>query len=286
MKLNFLKKIIASTMLFSLTFSAAMGVLDRPQIVQADDFDDKDDRNDVDDKNDIDDRYVSKGTIPISGTTSHMGRKAVSLEIPKGIKVKSVDVENAPHDDIDDAIVNGKIVIYGLRDGVTYQNLVLVLEDYQDRKYGYRINSFSLKGSGATSTGNVSNTANKQAVIDYLKKVYTNIFSREVDAQGLNYWTQKLSSGQIELEDFFKNLLSEAEFMQVAPKVEDKINKLYEGIFQRKADKGGLDFWTAKYKQELREEGSEKEALRDVIDEMTGGEEFKQLLARLGLDAD
>ncbi len=272
MKSNLLKKIIASAVVVSLTFSVGSGLLNKPEIVQADDFDD--------------DKKIFKGSISIDGTTTHMGRKAVSVTIPKGMKIKDVDVENEPHDDIEDVIVGGKVIIYGLRDGMTYRNLVLVLEDFNDVEYRYNINQFTVKGNNITQGGTVASTANTKRISDYLKNVYKNVFGREIDGQGLNYWTQKLSSGEIELEDFFKNLLSESEFMQVAPKVEDKIKKLYAGIFQREADKGGLDFWTVKYKQELREEGNEREALRDVIDEMTDGQEFKQLLIKLGLNND
>ena len=281
MSSKLIKKIIASTLIFSMTVAIGVNVFGEPTItVQADD--DWYDRYD----DDWDDRDIFKGNISISGLTTYGGRKAVTVAIPSGINIKEVDTENEPHDNIDEVISGGNIIIYGLRDGVTYNNLILKLEDRSGIDYKYRINSFTIQG-GSTNGGSSTVTrpiANTQAISNYLKTVYNNVFGREVDQEGLNYWVQKLSSGQVDLDDFFKNLLSENEFLTVAPTPEDKIKKLYAGIFQREPDQGGFNYWVNRYKVELRSEGNEREALREVIDDMTDGAEFKQILRRLGLD--
>lgn len=281
MSSKLIKKIIASTLIFSMTVAIGVKVFGEPTItVQADD--DWYDRYD----DDWDDRDIFKGNISISGLTTYGGRKAVTVAIPSGINIKEVDTENEPHDNIDEVISGGNIIIYGLRDGVTYNNLILKLEDRSGIDYKYRINSFTIQG-GSTNGGSSTVTrpiANTQAISNYLKTVYKNVFGREVDQQGLNYWVQKLSSGQVDLDDFFKNLLSENEFLTIAPTPEDKIKKLYAGIFQRQPDQGGFNYWLNRYKAELRDERNEREALREVIDDMTDGAEFKQILRRLGLD--
>ena len=281
MSSKLIKKIIASTLIFSMTVAIGVKVFGEPTItVQADD--DWYDRYD----DDWDDRDIFKGNISISGLTTYGGRKAVTVAIPSGINIKEVDTENEPHDNIDEVISGGNIIIYGLRDGVTYNNLILKLEDRSGIDYKYRINSFTIQG-GSTNGGSSTVTrpiANTQAISDYLRDVYKNVFGREVDQQGLNYWVQKLSSGQVDLDDFFKNLLSENEFLTIAPTPEDKIKKLYAGIFQRQPDQGGFNYWLNRYKVELRDERNEREALREVIDDMTDGAEFKQILRRLGLD--
>ena len=281
MSSKLIKKIIASTLIFSMTVAIGVNVFGEPTItVQADD--DWYDRYD----DDWDDRDIFKGNISISGLTTYGGRKAVTVAIPSGINIKEVDTENEPHDNIDEVISGGNIIIYGLRDGVTYNNLILKLEDRSGIDYKYRINSFTIQG-GSTNGGSSTVTrpiANTQAISNYLKTVYKNVFGREVDQQGLNYWVQKLSSGQVDLDDFFKNLLSENEFLTIAPTPEDKIKKLYAGIFQRQPDQGGFNYWLNRYKAELRDERNEREALREVIDDMTDGAEFKQILRRLGLD--
>ena len=281
MSSKLIKKIIASTLIFSMTVAIGVKVFGEPTItVQADD--DWYDRYD----DDWDDRDIFKGNISISGLTTYGGRKAVTVAIPSGINIKEVDTENEPHDNIDEVISGGNIIIYGLRDGVTYNNLILKLEDRSGIDYKYRINSFTIQG-GSTNGGSSTVTrpiANTQAISNYLKTVYNNVFGREVDQQGLNYWVQKLSSGQVDLDDFFKNLLSENEFLTIAPTPEDKIKKLYAGIFQRQPDQGGFNYWLNRYKAELRDERNEREALREVIDDMTDGAEFKQILRRLGLN--
>ena len=281
MSSKLIKKIIASTLIFSMTVAIGVKVFGEPTItVQADD--DWYDRYD----DDWDDRDIFKGNISISGLTTYGGRKAVTVAIPSGINIKEVDTENEPHDNIDEVISGGNIIIYGLRDGVTYNNLILKLEDRSGIDYKYRINSFTIQG-GSTNGGSSTVTrpiANTQAISNYLKTVYNNVFGREVDQEGLNYWVQKLSSGQVDLDDFFKNLLSENEFLTIAPTPEDKIKKLYAGIFQRQPDQGGFNYWLNRYKAELRDERNEREALREVIDDMTDGAEFKQILRRLGLD--
>ena len=281
MSSKLIKKIIASTLIFSMTVAIGVKVFGEPTItVQADD--DWYDRYD----DDWDDRDIFKGNISISGLTTYGGRKAVTVAIPSGINIKEVDTENEPHDNIDEVISGGNIIIYGLRDGVTYNNLILKLEDRSGIDYKYRINSFTIQG-GSTNGGSSTVTrpiANTQAISNYLKTVYNNVFGREVDQEGLNYWVQKLSSGQVDLDDFFKNLLSENEFLTIAPTPEDKIKKLYAGIFQRQPDQGGFNYWLNRYKAELRDERNEREALREVIDDMTDGAEFKQILRRLGLN--
>ena len=281
MSSKLIKKIIASTLIFSMTVAIGVKVFGEPTItVQADD--DWYDRYD----DDWDDRDIFKGNISISGLTTYGGRKAVTVALPSGINIKEVDTENEPHDNIDEVISGGNIIIYGLRDGVTYNNLILKLEDRSGIDYKYRINSFTIQG-GSTNGGSSTVTrpiANTQAISNYLKTVYNNVFGREVDQEGLNYWVQKLSSGQVDLDDFFKNLLSENEFLTIAPTPEDKIKKLYAGIFQRQPDQGGFNYWLNRYKAELRDERNEREALREVIDDMTDGAEFKQILRRLGLN--
>lgn len=283
MRSKLIKKIIASALIFSMTLTIGLQLFGESTVtVQADD-----DWDDIYD-DDWDDRDIFKGNISISGVTTYRGRKAVTIAIPDSINVKEVDVENEPHDDIYEVMSGGNIIIYGLRDGVTYNNLILKLEDRSGIDYKYRINSFTTKGSSTNTSSSTSiftrPIVNTQAISEYLRIVYKNVFGREVDQEGLNYWVQRLSNGQVELEDFFKNLLSENEFLTVAPTPEDKINKLYYGIFQREPDQGGFTYWVNRYKEELRDERNEREALREVIDDMTDGVEFKQILNKLGLD--
>lgn len=147
--------------------------------------------------------------------------------------------------------------------------------------------STTLTTSSAVYQGIITVQANEKISInDYLKNFYENVFGREIDQQGLNYWSEKLSSKQIKLKDFLKNLLSEDEFNKIASTVDLKIEKLYTGIFQRKPDKDGFDFWSSKYNDKLANKKNEIESLKEIIDEMTDGNEFKEISIKLGLDSD
>ena len=137
MKSSFLKKIIASGVVFSLTLCIGMG-LSKQNVAQSYDWDDYYDDyyenyygHDYDDFGyDYYDVEIFKGNISVVGTTNYFGRPAVQLDIPKGMRIKDIDVDNEPHDHIDEAIVGNKIVIYGLRNGRTYRNLILKIEDF------------------------------------------------------------------------------------------------------------------------------------------------------------
>lgn len=242
------------------------------------------------------DTKVFKGNVSVSEFTTYNGRNAAVINLNlSGLAIDDVELENEP-DYLEEHYSNGKVIIYGLREGVTYNNLSLEvdLDDrHGDTDYTYKINSFSFKNSGSNSQSSNSSTtkpstgstssANKDAISTYLKTVYKNVFGREIDKQGSEYWTSRLAGHYTDLEDFFKNLLSEQEFLSTAPTVEDKIKKLYHGIFQREPDTQGFNFWVNEYKEELRDGDSEREALRDIIDEMTDGLEFKSILQKLGL---
>ncbi len=236
---------------------------------------------------------IFKGNISISEYTTYKGKNAAIVNInTDGFFVDDVDLENEP-DHLDEAYVDGKILIYGLRDNVIYNNLYIELELYNSngkQKHIYKINSFSYNPNSQTNIGQSNNNfnnsttfGNTEAISNYLKTVYTNIFEREIDQQGLNYWTNMLSSYKIELEDFFINLLSENEFLNIAPTVEDKIKKLYHGIFQREPDAQGFNYWVYEYRKELIKKGNERKALKEVIDDMTDSQEFKSILQKLGL---
>lgn len=255
---------------------------------------------------------IFKGNISISEVTNYMGRNAVTIQIPQGLNIVEADVDNEPHDDIDEIILGNKVIIYGLRNGITYTGLTLTLEDAMDIEYKYIINPFRVgvtsgggQGSGGiypgggqtpgsgiypgggqvpgNGQGSTNKPANTQAIMEYLEKVYLNVFNRESDQGGLIYWTAQLSQKRVSLEEFFKNLLVEEEFLKIAPTTEDKIRKLYHGIFQREPDPAGLAFWINKYNEKLQQYGSEKAALVDIIDQMTDGVEFRILIDKLGV---
>ncbi len=302
MKARMLKKFIAPVLLLSTITTVGIGVVNTTKIVaQARDWDDYDDWYDDDRYEDFYDKVEYRGNISITNMTTHKGTIGVIIPIPNGIKVDDVDIDFEPHNGIEETVLGKNIVIYGLRPGTTYNNLMLTIEGFNDVEYKFNITPFTTPGISEGSNGIVVNKPifpqvpsnpglipnNKPETFleiqQYLERVYDNIFNRKVDKGGLDYWTSKLSSKDIDLEEFFKNLLIEPEFNQVAPTVEDKIIKIYEGVFQRKPDEEGFKFWVERYRQELIDEGNEREALEEIIDQMTDGKEFREINYKLGL---
>ena len=234
-----------------------------------------------------DDMTVNRGNISVSKVTTHNGKKAVSINIPEDIRVKDVDIDNKPHNDIDGVIIGNEVIIYGLIANVTYNNLILELEDINDIVYKFTISPFTTS-SGTSSQPNTPQSPNNQTgnireISNYLSTLYTNIFEREIEEEGLNYWTQKLMNSEIRLKNLFKNLLSEIEFKQIAPTIDIKIRKIYLGIFQREPDTEGFNYWVKIFKKELVSNVNEEDALLNVIDKMTNGNEFNQILSKLSV---
>lgn len=151
-------------------------------------------------------------------------------------------------------------------------------------QYKYWLDRYNNFQRPSTNYNQIKSPGNSQRISSYLKNVYRNIFNREIDQQGLDYWTNKISNREISLVDFFKNILAENEFKQIAPTPQEKIRLLYKGIFEREADVAGFNYWVSQYERELNRTRNETNALRNVIDGMTSGQEFKQLLSKLALN--
>lgn len=226
---------------------------------------------------------------------TYKGDEVVAIAIPEGLKIKDVEIIGNDFDhlevynDLDEEIINNHIIISGLTPGVNYENLSLKLEGFDNNDYFYSIDPFVFvtqhQNSNNTNTMNPYEKQNrKKAIKLYLSNVYKNVFNREIDEQGSEYWSEKLVTDSIRLKNFFKNLLTENEFIKIAPTVEDKIKKLYLGIFQRHPDQRGFTYWVERYKQELSFGNSESDALRKVIDNMTSSGEFKGILGKLRLN--
>lgn len=287
-----IKKVVASALVFSSIFLAGT------TSVQASESYNTNTRAAI--HNARDGQNIYKGTVSVSGQTNYYGSYAVTIPIPAGMSNYKVSVNGDP-EGVEDVRSGNNVIIYGLMPGVTYSYMRLTFEDdFRDIDYVYNINPFTVRGGATTTTPTptptpvptpapvptptpVPSNVNSQALSNYLNTVYTNVFNRNIDTQGLEYWSGRLSTGQTTLKDFFKNLLVEAEFMQVAPSTQDKIRALYKGIFQRDPDSEGFNYWVSKYNQELTMHNSQNKALVDVIDEMANGQEFSGILSSLGI---
>lgn len=278
---NSLKKIITSSLALSL-FLITGSIIQTPKNVQA--------REEI---------YIntnSNGNLTIiPDIYTYRGDEVVAIPIPDGLKIKDVEIisngsEYDIYDDLDEEIINNHILISGLTSGVNYENLSIKLEGLDDIDYFYSVEPFVFvstqpQNSSFTNPSNPHEKQTRKRIIQtYLSNVYKNIFNRDIDPQGSEYWSERLVTDSIRLRNFFKNLLTEDEFKKVAPTVEDKIKKLYLGIFQRHPDQNGFIYWVGRYNQELSFGNSETDALRKVIDNMTSSGEFKGVLGKLRLN--
>jgi len=85
-------------------------------------------------------------------------------------------------------------------------------------------------------------TAQQTAIIN----LYTALFDRAPDADGLNFWTQALIDGA-SLSTITQSFLGTPEAQTIYPASqtsEQFISAFYQAVFGRTADAGGLKFWT------------------------------------------
>lgn len=116
---------------------------------------------------------------------------------------------------------------------------------------------------------------------EFIKDVYFNALNRNPDEVGFWYWVDKLSSKEMSVDKFIKNLLNEDEFIKMRPSTKSKIEGLYKVIVNRTSDKEGLGFWMSMYESLLKSGYSEEFAIKIVADRMINEEEFKNLVKGL-----
>ena len=116
---------------------------------------------------------------------------------------------------------------------------------------------------------------------EFIKDVYFNALNRNPDEVGFWYWVDKLSSKEISVDKFMKNLLNEDEFIKMRPTTKSKIEGLYKVIVNRTSDKEGLEFWINMYETLLRNGYSEELAVKVVADRMINEDEFQNLVKSL-----
>lgn len=283
MRSNSIKKIIASAITLSILLTVSNFIGQSSKTVQA--------RDEII----IESNLSGKLTI-LPNVYNYDGDEVVAIAIPEGLKVKDVEIIDSNldlYENLDEEIINNHIIISGLASGTNYEKLYLKLEGFDNNDYFYSVDPFVFTSNQPQNNTNSSNTnitnpyekENRKKVIKlYLTNLYKNVFNRTIDTQGAEYWSEKLVTDSIRLRDFFKNLLTENEFMQIAPTTEDKIKKLYLGVFQRNPDQSGFMYWVNRYKQELTAGNNETGALIKIIDSMTSSGEFRGVLGKLRLN--
>lgn len=164
--------------------------------------------------------------------------------------------------------VDGKFLVENLIPGKDYSGLKIYFEIQNGRKVVVSIPKFTT----------LEETTDLN---EFIKDVYFNALNRNPDEVGFWYWVDKLSSKEISVDKFIKNLLNEDEFIKMRPSTQSKIEGLYRVIVNRTSDKEGLEFWINMYESLLRNGYSEEFAVKIVADRMINEDEFKNLVKSL-----
>ena len=164
--------------------------------------------------------------------------------------------------------VDGKFLVDNLIPGKDYSSLKIYFEIQNGRKVVVSIPKFTT----------LEETTDLN---EFIKDVYFNALNRNPDEVGFWYWVDKLSSKEISVDKFVKNLLNEDEFIKLRPSTKSKIEGLYKVIVNRTSDKEGLEFWVSMYESLLKNGYSEEFAVKIVADRMINEDEFKNLVKNL-----
>ncbi len=85
--------------------------------------------------------------------------------------------------------------------------------------------------------------ADTQGVEDFVNRFYSVVLGRTADTSGLEYWTDKLISGESTGSDIAIGFVFSEEFDEASKDDVTYLNVLYKAFFNRDADAGGLSEW-------------------------------------------
>ncbi|MCJ8508743.1 DUF4214 domain-containing protein [Rhizobium lemnae] len=79
-----------------------------------------------------------------------------------------------------------------------------------------------------------------------IQKVYIAYFNRPADSGGLSFWTSAISSGKMTLEQLTSSFATTDEYRSLysGSSASDVVKKVYNNLFGRDPESGGLQFWS------------------------------------------
>jgi hypothetical protein len=121
----------------------------------------------------------------------------------------------------------------------------------------------------ATSLARIAPWNTKRAP---LVRLYWAFFLRPPDTGGMNYWLGKLNGG-MKLAEVAKKFADSSEFKNTYGSLSNKdfVTLIYQNIFERDPDTGGLNYWTAKLDSKQKTRG-------DVMTNFSESSEGKRFL--------
>ena len=109
----------------------------------------------------------------------------------------------------------------------------------------------------------------------FVKRMYATALKREPEEEGFKYWILALKSGEKSALDMAEYFFDSPEFRSLNLSDEEFLNRLYETVMDREADKEGFEYWLRRLNEDLTR--------KDVVDMFVDSPEFRDLAAEYGI---
>ena len=125
----------------------------------------------------------------------------------------------------------------------------------KDQTYYYKVEAVSAKGnkgaisdvvaiqSKRTDKPLTEEELQKLAVLDFVKRLYTEVLDRNADPMGLKDWSEQLLNGTKQGAEVARGFIDSKELQDRALSNVDFITMLYHTFFDREPDEIGMNYW-------------------------------------------
>ena len=103
----------------------------------------------------------------------------------------------------------------------------------------------------------------------WVNDMYSQVFDREADTEGADYWSGRLDDGTASQDDIMKSFLESNEYDQKQMEPDYNIDTVYDDVFGREADEDGR----AAYQEQYDTSATDYD---EIINGMFGSDEFTQ----------
>ena len=107
---------------------------------------------------------------------------------------------------------------------------------------------------------------------DWVNSMYTQVFDRDADQAGSDYWSEQLNSGAVSQDDVMKSFLESTEYDNKQMEPDYNIDTIYDDVFGREADEAGSTYWNEQF-------DTTDTNYDDIVSSMMGSDEATNLYA-------
>ena len=137
--------------------------------------------------------------------------------------------------------------------------------------------------SGVSETGSddiqvtVNSYADENSSRGFVYRLYSTALGREPDEQGLNFWVNKLDSGEMEAGDLVQRFLGSVEYVNKGKTNAEIVTDCYQVMLNREPDASGFEFWMDRLNVGM--------TYMSVCSRFVRSIEFTSLASRYGINA-